>query len=52
MKCWHIVYKRSEFGQSLGWECTGTGDSDVYVGVGSGGAFWPGPKPDDLDVGA
>ena len=52
MKCCHVVHKLSEFGQSLRREHPGTSDGDVYVGVGSGGAFRPGPKPDHLDVGA
>ena len=52
MKCCHVVRQCSERGQSLRRERLGSGNGDVHVGVGPGGAFWPGPKPDHLDVGA
>lgn len=50
MKRRHVVRKCSELGQPLRRERRGTGNGDVYVGVGSGCAFWPGSKPDHLDV--
>ena len=52
MKCRHVVRQCAELGQSLRWERLGTGNGDVHVGVGLGGAFRPGPKPDDLNVSA
>lgn len=52
MKRCHVVYECPELSQPLSRERPGTGNGDVYVGVGPGGAFRPGPKPDHLDVGA
>ena len=48
----HVVDECSELGQPLRRERIGTGDGNVYVGVGPGCAFWPGAKPDDVDIGA
>jgi hypothetical protein len=52
MKRRHVVRQCSDLGQSFRRERLRTGNGDIYVGVGSGGAFWPGPKPDYVDIGA
>lgn len=52
MKRRHVVRQCAELGQSLRGERLGTGNGDVHVGVGPGSALRPGPKPDDLDIGA
>lgn len=52
MKRGHVVRKYSELGQPVRRERLRTGNGDVYVGVRPGGTFRPGPKPDDVDIGA
>ncbi|MEK7763360.1 MAG: hypothetical protein AAB433_17425 [Nitrospirota bacterium] len=52
MQCRYVLDSGVEFGELCGGEFVGSGDGDVDVGVRVGSAFWPGPEPDDLNVGS